>query len=192
MMPGMDGWAVLGQLKADPELCHIPVIMITIVEDRNMGFALGATEYLTKPIDRDRLSAILRQHQCAKPPCPVLLVEDDAGTRHLLRSYLERDNWHVLEAENGAAALRVMAESRPELILLDLLMPEMDGFEFIDAMKANPEWQRIPVVVITSKDLSAADRQKLNGSVSRVLSKSALRREELLAELRNSVRRARR
>jgi PAS domain S-box-containing protein len=188
MMPGMDGWAVLGQLKADPETAQIPVVMITIVEDRNLGYALGATEYLTKPIDRERLSALLRQHRCAKPPCPVLLVEDDADTRYLLRTLLEREQWHVLEAENGAAALRVLQDGKPELILLDLLMPEMDGFEFIAAMKENPEWRQIPVVVITSKDLTADERRKLNGQVSRVLSKGALDRDALLAELHRTVR----
>ena len=122
-MPGLDGWQVLSQLKADPQLCDIPVVMVTIVEDKNLAYSLGAIEYLTKPVDRERLVQILRHHPCVHPPCPVLVVDDDADQRRLLRSLLEQEGWCVVEAEHGAAALQHLERSPPELILLDLLMP---------------------------------------------------------------------
>ena len=101
MMPKMDGWAVLQELKNDPALCEIPVIMVTIVDDKNLGYTLGAAEYMTKPIDRERLSAILNRYRCPVPPCPILLIEDDDVTRGMMRTMLEREGWTVTEAANG-------------------------------------------------------------------------------------------
>ena len=189
MMPGMDGWAVLGQLKADPLTCDIPVIMVTVHEDRNLAYSLGASDYLTKPIDRDRLAAVLRKHHCGSVPCPVLVVEDDAGSRRFLRNILEHESWHVEEAENGAAALEWLNsnETVPELILLDLMMPTMDGFELVNALRLNPAWRQIPIIVITAKDITEDDRARLNGQVQRILSKGRVDREALLGELRRAL-----
>jgi|GEM_PF-303391 len=187
MMPGMDGWAVLTTLKADPELAHIPVIMLTMVDDKNFGYALGAAEYLTKPIDRGRLSALLSKYRCEAPRCSVLLVEDDVTTREMMRRMLEKEGWTVAEAENGREGLARMAESRPELILLDLMMPEMDGFEFLTELRQNTAWRTIPVVVVTAMDLTPEDRQRLNGSVTQILQKGAYSRDELLEEVRQLV-----
>jgi PAS domain S-box-containing protein len=187
LMPQMDGWAVLTALKADNELAEIPVIMLTIVDEKNLGFALGASEYLTKPIDRERLAAILKRYAGAHGGRPVLVVEDDDATRALLRRAVETEGWEVREAENGRAALSRVEEQRPELILLDLMMPEMDGFEFLEALRAREEWQTIPVLVITSKDLSDEDRKRLNGGVQRIVLKGAKDRETLLAEVRELV-----
>jgi len=180
MMPGMDGWAILTALKADPLLADIPVIMLTIVDDKNLGYALGAADYLTKPVDWDRLAAILQKYRCAHPPCTVLVVEDDADTRDMLQRLLTRENWAVTEATNGRVALERMAESQPELILLDLMMPEMDGFAFLEALRQQDAWRSIPVVVVTAKDLTPEDRQRLNGYVEQILQKGAYSREELL------------
>src|SRR5213593_1948931 len=146
MMPGMDGWAVLTALKADPLLADIPVIMLTIVDDKNLGYALGAVDYLTKPIDWDRFAAILQKYRCVHPPCTVLVVEDDADTRDMLRRMLTREGWAVSEATNGRVALERVAASQPELILLDLMMPEMDGFAFIEALRQHDAWRSIPIV----------------------------------------------
>jgi CheY-like chemotaxis protein len=187
MMPGMDGWAILTALKADPLLADIPVIMLTIVDDKNLGYALGATDYLTKPVDWDRLAAILQKYHCAHPPCTVLVVEDDADTRDMLRRLLTRENWAVTEATNGRVALERMAESQPELILLDLMMPEMDGFGFLEALRQQDAWRSIPVVVVTAKDLTPEDRQRLNGYVEQILQKGAYSREELLHEIYHLV-----
>jgi PAS domain S-box-containing protein len=186
LMPQMDGWAVLTALKADHELAEIPVIMLTIVDEKNLGFALGASEYLTKPIDRERLAAVLKRYAGASGR-PVLVVEDDSATRALLRRAAETEGWEVREAENGRAALSRVAEQRPEVILLDLMMPEMDGFEFLEALRAREEWQSIPVLVITAKDLSDEERERLNGGVQRIVLKGAKDREALLAEVRELV-----
>src|SRR5215475_12747019 len=188
LMPGMDGWAVLTELKADPALSEIPVIMLTIMDEKQMGYALGAADYLTKPIDWDRLAAILQRYDCARPPCPLLVVEDDPVMRDMLRRRLEKENWTVIEAENGRAALEQMTERQPDLILLDLMMPEMDGFQFLDEIRKRKDWHAIPVIVVTAKELSAQDRQRLNGSVEKILQKGAYSREELIRQVRDLVK----
>jgi signal transduction histidine kinase/CheY-like chemotaxis protein len=187
LMPSMDGWAVLTALKSDPDLVDIPVIMLTIMDEKHMGYALGAADYLTKPIDWDRLVAILQRYDCARPPCPLLVVEDDPAMRDMLRRRLEKEDWTVIEAENGRVALERMTERQPELILLDLMMPEMDGFQFLDEIRQRKDWHAIPVIVITAKELSAQDRQRLNGSVEKILQKGAYSREGLIREVRDLV-----
>ena len=129
-MHGMDdGWSVLLALKADPDLCDIPVIMMTMESILESGFTLGATDIAIKPVDRARLSQIVKKYACPHPPCSVFLVEDNPVTRELTRRILEKEGWKVSEAENGRVALERMERERPKLILLDLMMPEMDGFE---------------------------------------------------------------
>jgi PAS domain S-box-containing protein len=191
LMPGMDGWAVLAGLKADPALAGIPVILQTILEDRNLGFALGASEYLTKPIDRKRLASLVKRYVPSPAAGPVLVVEDDAGTRALLGKALGKAGWRVSEAENGRVALEQMQRTQPALILLDLMMPEMDGFEFLDALRRQQPRRDVPVVVITAKTLTEEDRRRLNGGVERVVQKNALDAEALLAEVRAVVGAAR-
>jgi CheY-like chemotaxis protein len=187
LMPGMDGWAVLAGLKADPELAGIPVILQTILEDRNLGFALGASEYLTKPIDRKRLATLVKRYVPSPTAGPVLVVEDDAPTRAMLGKALGKGGWRVMEAENGRVALEEMEKNHPALILLDLMMPEMDGFEFLDTLRRRQPKRDVPVVVITAKTLTEADRRRLNGGVERVVQKHALDAESLLAEVRAVV-----
>jgi PAS domain S-box-containing protein len=187
LMPVMDGWAVLTRLKADPALAHTPVILQTIVEDRNMGFTLGAAEYLTKPIERKRLAALVRRYVASAAVGPVLVVEDDQPTRALLVRELGKAGWTVAEAENGRVALERIAESRPALVLLDLMMPEMDGFEFLEVLRRDEAGRGIPVVVITAKTVTAEDRHRLNGGVERVLLKRALDADALLTEVRAVV-----
>jgi len=184
MMPGMDGWAVLSALKADPEVAGIPVIMLTIVDDRNLGYALGASDYLTKPIDRERLVTVLKHHRRDRP---VLVVDDDAEVRQLLRRMLESEGFAVVEAENGRVALERLRGEPPSLILLDLMMPEMDGFEFVAELRRDEGWRAIPVVVITARDLSRDDRERLNGHVEKILQKGTYDRDQLLAEVRELV-----
>jgi hypothetical protein len=184
MMPGLDGWAVLSALKADPEVADIPVVMLTIVDDKNLGYALGASDYLTKPIDRDRLVTVLKQHRRDRP---VLVVDDDAGLRQLLRRVLEPEGYAVVEAENGRVALERLRDVSPSVVLLDLMMPEMDGFEFVAEFRRHEPWRAIPIVVITARDLSHDDRERLNGYVQKILQKGALGRDQLLAEVRELV-----
>lgn len=182
LMPEMDGWAVLGALKDDPGLADIPVIMVSIVDQRSIGFSLGAADYLNKPVDRKQLLAVLRRH-CRPAAHRVLLVEDDAATREAIRRVLEKSDWTVTEAENGRVGLGRLAESVPDAILLDLMMPEMDGFEFISRLRQREAWQKIPVVVITAKTLTAEDRARLNGRVERLIQKADHKLESLLATL---------
>jgi len=185
MMPGMDGWTVLAALKADPAVSNIPVVMLTMMDDRKRGFALGASNYITKPVDRRCLSEILKKYRCSNPPCPVLLVEDDATTRHMMRAMLEKAGWSVSEAENGNVGLERVADNRPALILLDLMMPEMDGFAFASELHRHPEWRSIPIVVLTAKDLTEEQLALLNGSVHSIVDKGGRSRNELMRQVRN-------
>jgi signal transduction histidine kinase/DNA-binding response OmpR family regulator len=186
MMPGMDGWAVLAALKADPELADIPVIMLTVVDNRNAGYALGAADYLTKPIDRDRLAAVLLRYR-DNAATTALVVEDDSAAREVMRRLLEGEGWRVLEACNGHEALDLLAKSPPGIVLLDLMMPEMNGFELLAEMDARVEWKSIPVIVVTAKDLTAEERARLNGRVSRVVQKGAYQRDEFLEHVSRLV-----
>jgi signal transduction histidine kinase/CheY-like chemotaxis protein/ligand-binding sensor domain-containing protein/protocatechuate 3,4-dioxygenase beta subunit len=184
MMPGLDGWAVLTALKADPATAAIPVIMISMVDDEHLGFALGAADYFTKPVDGRRLAEVLKQFHQAAPSHTVLLVEDDAQTRDMLRRTLEREGWQVSEAVNGRVGLERVADGVPDLILLDLMMPELDGFGFMHELRQRPDCRHVPVIVITAKDITPEDRERLNGGVARILGKAAISREQLVAEVR--------
>jgi CheY-like chemotaxis protein len=184
LMPGVDGWTVLSRLKADPDLADIPVVVLSILDDREIGFALGATDYLTKPIDRDRLLGILAPYRRHATTAPVLIVDDDSEAREMLRRILERDGWTIEEANDGRAGLDHVAARRPTLILLDLMMPGVDGFEVVATLRRHPEWHTIPIVVLTSRDLSDEDQRRLSGQVERVMHKAPFSRQDLLAEIR--------
>ena len=171
MMPKMDGWAVLTSLKADPEMADIPVIMLTIMNETEMGYMLGAAEYLSKPIDRDRLAAVMAKHRRETGASQVLIVEDDPTTRDVLSRSLVKTGWDVAEAGNGRQALERVQQHEPALILLDLMMPEMNGFEFITELREHEAWRHIPVVVLTSKDLTTEERALLTGKVERIVQK---------------------
>jgi PAS domain S-box-containing protein len=188
LMPGLDGWGVLAALKRDPTLASIPVVMATITDDRQLGFSLGAVDYLSKPIDRADLREILaRYRKDGESPAPdVLVVEDDTPTRTLLRHALEKEGWRVREAENGRAGLEQVSANSPGLILLDLMMPEMNGFEFLEGLRTRPA-PLPPVVVITAKELTELDRQRLNGGVRAVVRKRPQDLEGLVAEVRARV-----
>lgn len=184
LMPGQDGWTVLSELKADPRVAHIPVILVTVLDDKQMGYTLGAAEYLTKPIDMKRLIAIIRQYYADPKDGFVLIVEDDEKLRELERRTLERAGWNVCEAANGKRALERIKQERPKLILLDLIMPEMNGFELLEQLRVNPQWSSIPVIVVTARELTSADREALRNGVENILEKGAYSLPELLAKIR--------
>ncbi|MEO7368951.1 MAG: response regulator [Gemmatimonadaceae bacterium] len=188
MMPEMDGWAVLETLKADPVLSGVPVVMLTMVDDSERGFALGANDYVMKPVNRHRLTKILKRYSCANPPCPMLIVDDDPETRGLMRTMLEKQGCMVTEAENGEAALASMELNRPSLIFLDLLMPVMDGFVFVDRVRQRREWRSIPIVVVTAHELSSSDRRRLNGNVEEVIQKSGRPVDDLQAQVSEALK----
>jgi PAS domain S-box-containing protein len=189
LMPRLDGWAVLSALKADDQLSTIPVVMLTMVNNPEMAYLLGAAEYLTKPIDRRRLVDAIRRYQAGSDTASVLVVEDDEATRSVIRRTLTKEGWTVAEAENGKVGLQRIEQQRPSLILLDLMMPEMDGFTFLNRVSARDDWSSIPVVVLTSKDLSPEERHRLQGHVERIVEKGAYDREALLREVRKIVAR---
>jgi len=186
MMPGMDGWTVLLSLKAIPELADIPVVMLTIADNKNLGYSLGAAEFLTKPLDRRRFTSVMLRYK-RKAPYRALIVDDDQSSRDMLHRLLEGDGWTVMEAENGRVALDRIGESIPGVILLDLMMPEMDGFGFLEELHKHDQFHSIPVIVITAKDLTEEDRLRLNGGVERVIQKGAYQRDELLKYVTDTI-----
>ncbi|MEG4114063.1 MULTISPECIES: response regulator [unclassified Microcoleus] len=194
IMPGMDGWAVLSALKADSDLAEIPVILLSFVGNKSLGFALGASDYLTKPVDGKRLAALLNKYRRDQDgvasnnlTCQILIVEDDVATREILRCVLETQGWAVTEADSGRAALDRLKVARPHLILLDLMLPEMDGFELIGEIRKSHSGDPIPIVVITGKNLTPAESQQLNGYVERVLQKGVYSCDTLLRDVRSIV-----
>jgi CheY-like chemotaxis protein len=160
--------------------------MLTIVDEKNLGYAMGVADYLTKPVDRERLIATLQKYR-HQPPNTALVIEDDAGTREMLRRMLQKEGWKVTEAENGRVGLARISEQVPQIILLDLMMPEMDGFEFVSQIRKSDQWRAIPIIVVTAKDLTTEDRLRLNGYVENILQKGAFSREELLNQVRDLV-----
>ena len=187
LMPGMDGWAVLGELKADPATRDIPVIMVTMTEDRNLGYALGATEFLTKPVRRDQLVELLDRYAIGSGERQALVVDDKLENRAVLRRVLENEGWRVSEAENGQLALDEVASEPPSLILLDLMMPVMDGFDFVFEMRRREATSEIPIVVVTAKDVTEEDRQRLNGGVVGLIERQGLDHDSLVELLRGHV-----
>ena len=188
MMPDLDGWSVLAALRQDGELAEIPVIMVTIVDEHRRGVALGAAGYLTKPIDRERLQRLIGRFRAPARSTRILLVEDDEIQRERARSWLEGQQWIVQQAANGREALACLREQAPDVILLDLMMPEMDGFAVVAALQKEPAWRDIPVIVITARDLDAKDRERLNSGVQSVVVKEMFRPAELVERVRTLLR----
>jgi PAS domain S-box-containing protein len=183
LMPRMDGWAVLGAMKEDAALAEIPVIMVTIVDNQSIGFSLGAADYLIKPINRDRLVRAMEKCCPRGEPRHVLIVEDDAPTSELMGRALRSIDCTVTQAENGRVGLERLKESSPDAILLDLMMPEMDGFEFIAWLRAESRWRHIPVIVVTAKTLSSEELARLNGQVQHLVHKGECSSKAVLAAL---------
>ena len=180
MMPGLDGWSVLTALKADPDLRDIPVVMVTFVDQRGLAQSLGAADYVLKPVRWERFKAVMDRFRV--PEGGALVIDDDADTRARIRSLLERDGWAVTEAADGREGLERFATARPGVVLLDLTMPVMDGFSFLEALRARPDGTDVPVVVLTAMDLTREDRRRLAGA-DQVLSKGAVSLRALADQL---------
>jgi signal transduction histidine kinase/DNA-binding response OmpR family regulator len=187
MMPGMDGWAVLSAIKADPQISNIPVVMLTMVRDKNMGYTLGASDYVTKPIDREQLITVIKKYENNAKDYKILVVEDDDSTRDMISRTLAKEGWQVDSAVNGRVGLEQVSASHPDLILLDLMMPEMDGFQFLNELRKTEAGRSIPVLVVTALDLTPDERKQLSGQVQQILQKGAYERERLLSEVRRMV-----
>ncbi|WP_147917796.1 response regulator [Ruania zhangjianzhongii] len=187
-MPGTDGWNVLAQLKADPQLAPIPVVMISVTGQQTLGLALGAADYLVKPVAADRLVQTVRRHLgAATPDQPILVVDDDTTTRDMLRRQLERAGWPVIEAADGVEAISHLDAGEPALVLLDLVMPRMDGFAFLDELRGRPDAQELPVIVLTSKDLSHAERSELSTRAGTIIAKGRYTSDQLEEEVRRAL-----
>jgi CheY-like chemotaxis protein len=186
-MPRMDGWSVLRALRADAELGDTPIIMVTVLDEQNLAFSLGATDYLHKPVEWGQLKSAMERFKPSEHDGPVLVIDDDADARERMATLLTREGWRVASAEHGRAGLDAVAARMPSLILLDLMMPEMDGFAFLRALRARREWRDIPVVVLTAKDVTADDRRRLAGQADRVLQKGRLGLSDLAETLRSLV-----
>jgi len=188
MMPKLDGWGALKQLKADAELREIPVIMVTVLNERGMAIPLGAADFVTKPVDRQRLTAILREH-CVNPSsASILVVEDNLPTREVLCRSLESMGYAAYAAVNGRDGLDWLANHpTPSLILLDLMMPEMDGFEFLRELRKQPAFVDVPVIVVTAKELTVEDVRMLSGQTDGIIAKDQAYLTELAAAVRGRL-----
>jgi len=189
MMPGKDGWQVIQELKADPETRDIPVVMCTIVSEKGRGLSLGAADYLVKPIlEQDLISALDRLDR-EEGRHRVLVVDDQPDDRNLLRRMIEaQEGYEVIEAGSGQEAILLVHQRRPHIIILDLLMPEMDGFAVLEALKADEATRAIPIIVVTAKELTERDRQVLNNRIEALIQKGVLQREELLEDVAAALR----
>ena len=183
LMPHKDGWGALNELKADPATRDIPIIVLSIIENKQLGYSLGAFDYLLKPIDKDAILGALQRVRTA-PAKRALVVDDDPNAVSMLTQILQDEGHSVTAAFNGAEALRALADVPADIILLDLVMPEMDGFDTIQRLKENPAWKDIPIIVLTAKDLTDTEWGTLQQGVDRILRKSGMAGERLVADVR--------
>jgi DNA-binding response OmpR family regulator len=185
LMPGVDGWSVLTELKSDPELANIPVIMLTIVENKDHAFMLGAADYLLKPIDRERLIGLLKRYSARTHDAQtsaeerLLLVADDSELRNVFRQTLEGTHWGIIEAVDGDEALDGLVQHKPSLILLDLMLASQDGIQVIEALRASSAGGLVPIIVVTEREITPIEYQRLNDSVVEILQQASTRAELL-------------
>lgn len=188
MMDGMDGWETLAALKTSAQTADIPVVMVTLLEERGKGYALGVADYLVKPIDLERLRVTLQKYAGSHKPLRVLVIDDDLEYREAILPLLEHDGCEVSLAENGRVGLsQLQSGPLPHLILLDLDMPDVDGFEFVEAFRKNASWSAIPILVVTAMEPSAEARRRLNGSVDRIVHKGDYAHEAILRHIHDRV-----
>lgn len=189
LMPGADGWSVLLDLKKDPQFASIPVVMISVTEQQELGLAIGADDYLVKPVRQDSLVRAVAKHLPTGISRPILVIDDDATTRSMLRRQMERQGWRVVEAASGAEGLARIGSTAPApaVILLDLMMPGMDGFAFLDALRGELGTAKVPVIVLTAKELSRDEERGLSTRVAKVIAKGSYRGRELEDEVRRAL-----
>jgi PAS domain S-box-containing protein len=187
LMPGMDGWAVLSRLKEIPKLAAIPVVVVSLVRDKGIGYALGAADFINKPIDRERLVAVVDRFRPDRGPANILVIDDEPEARELVRHAVEREGWSVEEAANGPAGLELMRAQPPRVVILDLMMPVMDGFEVLNEIRSDERLRELPVVIVTAKELEAEEREFLSRRVSSVMEKASYSRADLVKHLHSLI-----
>ncbi len=189
LMPEMDGWSVLRTLKADPEVSNIPVIMASILDEKNKGFSLGAADFLSKPIQKEYLMKSIRNLIGDKENLKICIIEDDESLRFTIKEILEKMGVEIIEAENGKVGMSLLQkeEIKPDLILLDLMMPVMNGFEFLKSIRET-DLNSIPILVLTGADLSEYEKSFLSGEVQRILEKSEDTLSTIVSEVGNVIK----
>jgi CheY-like chemotaxis protein/anti-sigma regulatory factor (Ser/Thr protein kinase) len=180
-LPRLDGWDLLGQLKADPAVAEIPVVIVSMLDERGKGFALGAAEYLIKPVGRKEVLDALAL--CMSEPADrrrIVAIDDDPVDLDLVEAVLEPEGYSVLRASDGETGIELVQRERPALVILDLLMPGLDGFAVVDRLRRDPATADVPIVVMTSKTMTAEDRERLAGQISALAHKGEFGRTELV------------
>ncbi|HID95000.1 MAG TPA: response regulator [Candidatus Latescibacteria bacterium] len=191
MLPGKDGWTVLQELKADPRTRDIPVVIVSVLDNVELGLSLGAVDYLVKPIKKERLLAILQRTSLTTKVraggAKILVVDDEPQLVDLVSTILESEGFTVLKAYGGREAVEIVRQERPDLMVLDLLMPGMDGIEVIYALHADEALKGIPVIVFTAKELTEEDKEVLNGRIQSLMTKGGFNREQFLSHVRRAL-----
>lgn len=188
VMSSMDGWSLLSRLKSDAALASTPVVMLSMAENREIGYTIGASQFVTKPFDIEILLRTVNRYRIQGGPQPTVLVaEDDQATRELLIRTLRKDGWQVQAASNGREALEQLAGLQPQLIILDLMMPELGGFGVIEELGKRDHWRRIPVIVLTAKDITPEDRKRLDRHTGRRLAQDPQNRVQMQNEVRRQI-----
>ena len=189
LLPLKDGWQVLKELKRHPLCKHIPVIIVSIIDEKNLGFSLGAVDYFVKPVNKeDLVQALDKVHLLSKPgsrPPTILVIDDDRAATDLVQVILESEGYKVLKAFNGNEGLEMAVRERPDLIILDLIMPETSGFNVAYQLKQIPATRGIPVIVLTSMDIDSETQEQLGSIVAGLMSKSRFTKRDLLKEIGN-------
>jgi signal transduction histidine kinase/DNA-binding response OmpR family regulator len=181
LLPGLSGWELLARLKGDPTTAAIPVVITSMLDDRGAGYALGASGYLVKPVGRDELLEALGR--CVTRPADertVVVIDDDPVDLDLIEAVLAPEGWLVVRAAGGEEGVRLVRTERPAVVLLDLLMPEVDGFEVVERLRADPVVADVPIVVLTSKEMAPVDQERLAGRISFLAQKGTVGHGELV------------
>lgn len=189
MLPEKDGWEILQEIKSDPELKEIPVIICSVIDNAELGFALGASDYLVKPVDKitllNKLEELSFLTKKRKKPINVLCIDDNQEVLELLSSILDAEGYNVITANSGKDGVEKTLSYRPDLIILDLMMPDIDGFEVTQKIKNNPSTKDIPILILTAKDLTVEDKLRLAGKIENYLRKKHFTKEDLLMHIRD-------
>ena len=193
LLPQVDGWAFLTHVKADPATRGVPVIITSIIDQKGKGFALGAADYLVKPIQRGELLKTLGTFNLLSKvqtvPVKILVIDDDPKAVELVATALEPEGFRVLRAFDGETGVALAETERPDLIILDLLMPGMNGFEVLDHLAQSPLTRQLPIIICTVKQLTAEDKQRLHGKIAQLAQKAALSQKDVAAMVKDALRR---
>jgi len=191
LTPGRGGWETLASLKMNPATAEIPVIIVSVVDQRRMGFAMGAAEYLVKPVARPALLRAVQKWVPQHKEASILVTDDDPAVVEMVREFLTGAGYRVLTAYDGRQALQLLDQQHPDALVLDLMMPQVDGFEVISQIRQNPQLRELPILVLTAKDLTDDDLELLSRDTRALLRKDFSWREELLRQINQVVRHTR-